>query len=241
MTSKARGALTILSIIAVALTGLSAAAEDLPPISAPARQYDDQPSPSRVGYQRPVSTGQQGAGQLGPRGFMFSAGMGISPTSKTGLDLPSLNARFGYLFGGRVSAHGGLEITHASMNWEEPNNPDDDNSIGLLSLHLGTKGMLFQPAQGKLVPFGTFTFFTAIPIFDSGLSQSVENAFSVGFGAGVGIEYFIATQFSIGSEFGLNVLFYGADEANDPTPGSVSGHLLNTYLGFSLNYYLSQG
>jgi hypothetical protein len=240
MTSKSRGALTTLTIIAVVLTGLPAAAEDLPPLSAPAGKYDDQPAPSRVGsaYQRPVS---QGTVELGPRGFMFSAGLGISPTNKTGLDLPSLNARFGYLFGGRVSAHGGLEITHASMNWEEPNSPDDDNSIGLLSFHLGTKGMLFQPAQGKLVPFGTFTFFTAIPIFDSGLSQSVEGAYSVGFGAGVGVEYFIATQFSIGSEFGLNVLFYGADEANDPTPGSVSGHLLNTYLGFSLNYYLSQG
>ena len=132
---------------------------------------------------------------------------------------------------------GGVDISYSDYDdWEDDyvtRSNDADAAIWIPSV--GIKYYLKSIDVG-VAPYLHASLFTAIPTADGddGLEAAVDDASCYGLGLAFGAEYFMHKQFSIGAEFGLNVVVASYDAGRD----EASIDLEATYAAMSLNFFL---
>ena len=99
---------------------------------------------------------------------------------------------------------------------------------------LAVKGYLARPAASTVAPYLYAAIFTMVPSAsgDTGLDDVLDDTWNFGGSVAFGAEYFFHRQFSVGGEFGLNLLFGGYEEGGD----EYSGDLEATYAALTLNF-----
>jgi hypothetical protein len=177
-------------------------------------------------------------------------------------------ATVGYRFN-KIVPFIGFQYYGASANIESSSQEFDFNAFGLITNSYDTelKANVFLPSLGakyfflereKLKAFTSLSFTLPIVTLKSGdkddnkeINDALSNVILWGGELGVGVEYFVDEQFSIGGEFGLRYIHFSYSNTDDyivihPITGAlleaessenIRLNISPTFSKISLNYY----
>jgi hypothetical protein len=170
------------------------------------------------------------------KGFVF----GVKPST-----VSPQNAYLGYILSDQLAVLVGLQFYSAGFEIDEGSSNDewDDYDSGSYKLEasvwvpsVALKGYLRRPAEKTVVPYLYGSIFTLVPTAsgEEELEDILDDTWDFGFSGAFGAEYFFHRQFSVGGEFGLNVLLGGYSRGGT----DISGNVEATYAAFSMNFLL---